>query len=71
MNEVPQLAGAMLAIAFAAVMLVAGQLYIEKSARLKAVPAALMASRWPWDKTLCEPTSVKSKPSLLVGCTPT
>jgi hypothetical protein len=51
MNEVPQLAGAMLAIAFAAVMLVAGQLYIEKSARLKAVPAALMASRWPWDKT--------------------
>jgi hypothetical protein len=50
MNEVPQLAGAMLAIAFAAVMLVAGQLYIEKSARLKAVvPAALMASV-PWDK---------------------
>ena len=46
MNEVPQLAGAMLAIAFAAVMLVAGQLYIEKSARLKA---ALMASV-PWDK---------------------
>jgi hypothetical protein len=50
MNEVPQLAGAMLAIAFAAAMLVAGQLYIEKSARLKAVvPAALMASV-PWDK---------------------
>jgi hypothetical protein len=49
MNEVPQLAGAMLAMAFAAVMLVAGQLYIEKSARLKAVPAALMASV-PWDK---------------------
>ena len=49
MNEVPQLASAMLAIAFAAVMLVAGQLYIEKSARLKAVPAALMASV-PWDK---------------------
>jgi len=48
MNEVPQLASAMLAIAFAAVMLVAGQLYIEnKSARLKAVPAALNAS--PWD----------------------
>jgi len=44
MNEVPQLAGAMLEIAFAAAMLVAGQLYIEKSARLKAVPAALMAS---------------------------
>jgi hypothetical protein len=50
MNEVPQLADAMLAIAFAAAMLVAGQLYIEKSARLKAVvPAALMASV-PWDK---------------------
>ena len=29
MNEIPQLASAMLAIAFAAVMLVAGQLYIE------------------------------------------
>src|SRR3981189_579878 len=42
MNEVPQLATAMLAIAFAAVMLVAGQLYIEKrSARLPAAPAAL------------------------------
>jgi hypothetical protein len=38
------------AIAFAAVMLVAGQLYIEnRSARLPAVPAALMASV-PWDK---------------------
>ena len=49
MNEVPQLATAMLAIAFAAVMLVAGQLYIEnKSARLTAVPAALTASV-PWD----------------------
>jgi hypothetical protein len=43
------LTGAMLAIAFAAVMLVAGQLYIEnKSARLAAVPAALTASV-PWD----------------------
>ena len=50
MNEVPQLASAMLAIAFAAVMLVAGQLYIEnKSATLTAVPAALMASV-PWNK---------------------
>jgi hypothetical protein len=49
MNEVPQLAGAMLAIAFAAVMLVAGQLYIEnRSARLTAVPAAQTASV-PWD----------------------
>jgi hypothetical protein len=42
MNEVPQLAGAMLAITFAAVMLVAGQLYIENaSATLQA--AALKA----------------------------
>ena len=39
----------MLAIAFAAVMLVAGQLYIEnESARLTAVPDALTASM-PWD----------------------
>jgi hypothetical protein len=29
MNEVPQLASAMLALAFAAVMLIAGQLFIE------------------------------------------
>ena len=44
MNEVPQLATAMLAIAFAAVMLVAGQLYIEKrSAELPAAPAVLTA----------------------------
>jgi hypothetical protein len=44
MNEVPQLATAMLAIAFAAVMLVAGQLYIEKrSAGLPAASAALTA----------------------------
>ena len=50
MNEVSQLASAMLAIAFAAVMLVAGQLYIENaSARLPAGPAALMASV-PGDK---------------------
>jgi hypothetical protein len=49
MNDVPQLAGAMLAIAFAAVMLVAGQLYIENtSAVLTAAPAALTASV-PWD----------------------
>jgi hypothetical protein len=44
MNEVPQLATAMLAIAFAAVMLVVGQLYIEKrSDRLPAAPTALTA----------------------------
>jgi hypothetical protein len=47
-NEVSQLASAMLATAFAAVMLVAGQLYIEnKSARLTAMLAAPTAS--PWD----------------------
>jgi len=46
MNEVPQLATAMLAIVFAAVMLVAGQLYIEKrSAMLPAAPAALKSCR--------------------------
>jgi hypothetical protein len=51
MNEVvPQLASAMLAIAFAAVMLVAGQLYIEnKSASFTTAPAALIAAV-PWDK---------------------
>jgi hypothetical protein len=48
MNEVSQLASAMLATVFAAVMLVVGQLYIEnKSARPAAVPTALTAS--PWD----------------------
>jgi hypothetical protein len=50
MNEVPQLAAAMLAIAFAAVMLVAGQLFIEnRSATLPTASTALMASV-PWDK---------------------
>jgi hypothetical protein len=50
MNEIHQLATAMLAIVFAAVMLVAGRLFIEKrSARLPAAPAALTASV-PWDK---------------------
>ena len=50
MNEVPQLATAMLAIVFAAVMLVAGQLFIKKrSARLPAAPTALTASV-PGDK---------------------
>jgi hypothetical protein len=53
MNEVPELESAMLAIAFAAVMLVAGQLYIENaSARLQA--AALMASV-PGDKPSAKP----------------
>ena len=56
MNEVPQLAGAILAIAFAAAML-AAQLYIEKkSARLPAVPAALTASPW-----IREPTLLKGR----------
>jgi hypothetical protein len=60
MNEIPQLASAMLAIAFAAVTLVAGQLYIEnKSARLTAVPAALTGSV-PWDPRtyLCVPKTL-------------
>jgi hypothetical protein len=58
MNEVSQLASAMLAIALAAVMLVAGQLYIEnKSAGLTAAPAALTAS--PWDPR----TYVTERPS--------
>jgi len=48
MNEVNQLATAMLTIAFATVMLVAGLLFIEsRSARLQAVP---MAASVPWDK---------------------
>jgi hypothetical protein len=45
MNEVSQLASAMLAIAFAAVMLVAGQLYIQsRPERLTVIPSALTAS---------------------------
>jgi hypothetical protein len=46
MNEVPQLASAMLAIAFAAVMLVAGQMYIEHMAQrpLPLILAALTVS---------------------------
>jgi hypothetical protein len=45
MNEVHQLATVMLAIAFAAVMLVAGQLFIENRApRLSVAPTALIAS---------------------------
>jgi hypothetical protein len=45
MNEVGQWASAMLAIAFAAVMLVAGQLYIQsRSERPTAIPAAETAS---------------------------
>jgi hypothetical protein len=45
MNEVGQLASAVLAIAFAAVMLVAGQLYIQsRSERPTAIPAAATAS---------------------------
>jgi hypothetical protein len=42
MNEVHQLASAMLVIAFAAVMLVVGQFYIEnRPERFPATPAAL------------------------------
>jgi hypothetical protein len=50
MNDGPELASAMLAIAFAAVMLVAGQLYItHRPASFTTAPAALIASV-PWDK---------------------
>jgi hypothetical protein len=50
MNEGPELASAMLAIAFGAVMLVAGQLYItHRPASFMTAPAALIASV-PWDK---------------------
>ena len=48
MSEVTQLASAMLVIAFAAVMLLAGQLYIEsresKSVRIPPAPAVQIAS---------------------------
>lgn len=41
MNDVPQLASAMLVMVFAAVMLVVGQTYIEtRSAKLSIFPAA-------------------------------
>jgi hypothetical protein len=41
MNEVPQLANAMLVIAFAALVLVVGQLYVEnRSAKFSVFPAA-------------------------------
>jgi hypothetical protein len=45
MSELPQLASAMLTVAFAAVMLVAGQLYIEHSSTKmgRIIPAALTA----------------------------
>jgi hypothetical protein len=45
MNDAHELVSAMLAIVFAAVTLVAGQLYIENtSTKLPIVPAAQMAS---------------------------
>jgi hypothetical protein len=45
MHDLSQLVSAMLTIAFAAVMLVAGQLYIQsRPDRLTAIPAALAAS---------------------------
>jgi hypothetical protein len=43
MNEVSQLASAMLVLAFAAVMLVAGQLYIQSRPET-VIPSALTAS---------------------------
>ena len=64
MNEVHQLATGMLAIAFAAVMLVAGQLFIEKrSAKLPAAPAALTASV-PGDRPFAKPTLSDNEPKL-------
>ena len=48
MSEVTQLASAMVVIVFAAVMLIAGQLYIEsrenKSVRIPTTPAVQIAS---------------------------
>jgi len=45
MNEISQLASAMLVLAFAAVMLVAGQLYIQsRPERVTGIPGALTAS---------------------------
>jgi hypothetical protein len=45
MNEIPELASLMLAIAFAAVMLVAGELYIQsRPERVTAIPSAQTAS---------------------------
>jgi hypothetical protein len=48
MNEVPQLASAMLALAFAAVMLVAGQLFIEfRSPNRAFTPAVVKTAATP------------------------
>jgi hypothetical protein len=48
MNEVPQLASAMLALAFAAVMLVAGQLFIEyRSTNNAFTPAVVKTAAMP------------------------
>jgi hypothetical protein len=54
MNDMSQLASAMLVLVFAAVMLVVGQLYIEnKSAKALTIPvaqgvaSALNKSKWP------------------------
>jgi hypothetical protein len=44
MNEIPQLASAMLALAFAAVMLVAGQLFIEYRSTNNTLKPALIKS---------------------------
>jgi hypothetical protein len=48
MNEVPQLASAMLALAFAAAMLVAGQLFIEyRSTNNAFKPAVVKIAAMP------------------------
>jgi hypothetical protein len=47
MNEIHQLASAMLAIAFAAVMLVAGQLFIEYRASKYPLVQAIQTASMP------------------------
>ena len=48
MNEIPQLASAMLAVTFAAVMLVAGQLFIEyRSTKSAFTPVVLRTASMP------------------------
>jgi hypothetical protein len=50
MDEIPQLASAMLALAFAAVMLVAGQLFIEyRSTNNAYAPAVIKIAKTPFE----------------------
>jgi hypothetical protein len=58
MSELPQLASAMLTVAFAAVMLVAGQLYLEHiSTRMGRTTPALQVP------TILEANSSNTRPS--------